>query len=108
MIEAVFYKDKTDKYIGFSVSGHAGYAKKGQDIVCSAVSALTINTINSIDRFTDNAYKVENGKSGLIKFRFTSDSDENGQLLLNTLVLGITEIYKEYNGKYLQVYFKEV
>jgi len=108
MIEAVFYKDATDKYIGFSVSGHAGYAKRGQDIVCAAVSALTINTINSIENFTDNTYKLDNSASGLIKFKFTSDSDEKGQLLLNALCLGITEIYKEYNGKYLQVYFKEV
>ena len=108
MIDAVFYKDATDKYIGFSVSGHAGYAKRGQDIVCSAISALTINTVNSIEKFTDNTYKLETGASGKIKFKFTSDSDEKGQLLLNALVLGITEIYKEYDGKYLQVYFKEV
>lgn len=107
MIDAVFYKDARDKYIGFSISGHAGYAKRGKDIVCAAVSALAVNTVNSIDKFTDNTYKIDNA-SGMIKFKFTSDSDEKGQLLLNALVLGITEIYKEYDGKYLQVYFKEV
>ncbi|MBR5587025.1 MAG: ribosomal-processing cysteine protease Prp [Clostridia bacterium] len=28
-----------DDIVGFSVSGHAGYAEEGEDIVCAAVSA---------------------------------------------------------------------
>ncbi|CAG8829598.1 3770_t:CDS:1, partial [Gigaspora rosea] len=28
------------------VEGHAGYQKKGQDIVCAAISAITNGTIN--------------------------------------------------------------
>ena len=28
---------------GYKVSGHAGFAEEGSDIVCSAVSALTAN-----------------------------------------------------------------
>ena len=35
--------------------GHAGYAEEGQDIVCAAVSALIINTVNSLETFTDDA-----------------------------------------------------
>ena len=30
-------------YKGFEVSGHSGYADAGEDIVCAAISALTIN-----------------------------------------------------------------
>lgn len=29
------------EFSGFTSAGHAGYAERGQDIVCSAVSALT-------------------------------------------------------------------
>ena len=29
--------------IGFTVSGHSGYAEEGSDIVCSAISALAQN-----------------------------------------------------------------
>lgn len=39
---------KDENYTGFSVSGHAGYAEQGKDIVCSAISALTINCVNSL------------------------------------------------------------
>ena len=32
-----------------TVSGHAGYAEKGKDIVCSAVSILTYTLANKLD-----------------------------------------------------------
>lgn len=108
MIKATFYKDSNNNHIGFCISGHAGYAKAGNDIVCAAVSVLAINTINAIDNLTDNAYKVENGESGLIKFKFTSKIDEKGKLLIDTLIMGLIEIHNEYGDKYLELYFKEV
>ena len=47
------------EYVGFSSKGHAGYAEEGYDIICAAVSVLTVNTINSIEKFTDDAFKAE-------------------------------------------------
>ncbi len=37
-----------------TVSGHAGYAEKGHDIVCAAVLILIYNLQNSIERLTDD------------------------------------------------------
>ena len=37
-----------------TVSGHAGYAEKGHDIVCAAVSILIYNLQNSIERLTED------------------------------------------------------
>ncbi len=48
MIKIVFYKSGS-KYYGFDVSGHAGYDESGKDIVCSAVSAMTMLVINTIE-----------------------------------------------------------
>ena len=108
MIKATFYKDSSGNHVGFSISGHAGYAKYGNDIVCSAVSVLVITTINSIEKLTDNPYKSEVGKSGLIKFKFSSMPDEKGKLLIESLIMGIIGIHDEYGDKYLELYFKEV
>ena len=108
MIKVIFYREKDEIYTGFSAEGHAGYGEYGRDIVCAAVSALVINTVNAIEKFTDNKFSLEQGTSGTIKFNFSSASDRDGQLLLKALVLGITEIYKEHGNDYLQVYFKEV
>ena len=45
-------KTSSDKYRSIECNGHAGFADYGNDIVCAAVSVLTINLINSIDNFT--------------------------------------------------------
>lgn len=47
MITAVFYK-KDRKLSGFRVSGHAGYADYGYDIVCASVSSAVQLTANLI------------------------------------------------------------
>ena len=52
MINVIVYKDVKGLIEGFSLKGHAGYAEYGSDIVCSAVSMLTINTLNSFLRTT--------------------------------------------------------
>ncbi|MBQ2118265.1 MAG: ribosomal-processing cysteine protease Prp [Clostridia bacterium] len=36
-------------YYGFEETGHAGYADEGNDIVCAAVSAMTMLVINIIE-----------------------------------------------------------
>ena len=48
MFHVTVYENKKEEYVGFETEGHAGYAEAGQDIVCAAVSALAINTINSV------------------------------------------------------------
>ena len=40
MIQAAFYTDKSSGSISLKLSGHAGAANKGQDIICSAASML--------------------------------------------------------------------
>ncbi|MCI8600226.1 MAG: ribosomal-processing cysteine protease Prp [Oscillospiraceae bacterium] len=47
MIRAAFLL-KGGKPYGFSVSGHAGYASEGRDIVCAAVSSAVQLTANGI------------------------------------------------------------
>ena len=53
MISVTIYR-AGHQYRGFLCEGHAGYAEEGYDIICSAVSALTVNTINSIETLTED------------------------------------------------------
>ena len=90
----------------FVLDGHAGYADHGQDIVCSAVSMIVINTINSIDLFTEEPLLIDQDDGGYIDCTFpdiklNKGSGEAG-LLLKSLVLGLESIQKEY-GEYIQV-----
>jgi len=43
-------KTASGAYKGFTTIGHAEYVKKGKpDILCSAISALVINAINTME-----------------------------------------------------------
>ena len=48
MIKVVFYKSGGCFY-GFRETGHSGFDDAGKDIVCSAVSAMTMLVINTIE-----------------------------------------------------------
>ena len=48
MTTIIFYK--TDGfYYGFEEQGHTGYAEAGEDILCSALSSMTMLIINAIE-----------------------------------------------------------
>ncbi|AXX64326.1 ribosomal-processing cysteine protease Prp [Bombilactobacillus bombi] len=48
MIKAVFKCNPQGNISSFKITGHAQSGPYGQDIVCSAVSAVSIGTINSL------------------------------------------------------------
>ncbi len=77
------------------MNGHACRSVNGQDIVCSAISALTCNLINSLEDLTDNRIRAEtaSGKT-IIEWEYLNDK---GQLLVDSWFLGITAINQEYN-----------
>ena len=100
-------KKRNGNYLEFVSKGHAGYAEEGQDIVCAAVSALIITTVNSLEKFTDDKFDVQE-KDGFVSIHLRNDLSERGMLLMDSLLLGLTEIAGSYNNRYLTVKVKEV
>ena len=45
---------------------------------------------------------------GYVSFHFTAPVTERGTLLMDSLILGLTEIEHSYNNRYLTVKVKEV
>ena len=110
MIEVTVYKTMRHEYAGFDMSGHAGYDDIGKDIVCAAVSVLVINTLNSIERFTDDKTTcVSDENSGTVEFRFKDHPSHDAALLLDSMILGLEDIEdsEEYES-YIDIIFKEV
>lgn len=101
---------KQNGYItGFNTHGHAGYAKAGKDIICSAVSALTINAINSVESLTSQHFECETEESdGYIRYSLQEPYDDDAQLLLKSFILGIEGIINDYGNKYVDLRIKEV
>ena len=110
MIRAKIYR-KQKKICGFEISGHAGYAAAGEDIVCSAVTVLCLNTVNAVEKFTDVPFKCEadEQQGGYLKVLFPLEgvADHDTQLLLETMAQGLSGIELEYQ-KYLTLIDEEV
>ena len=104
-----FRQDKEKQICGFTSVGHVGYAPSGEDIICAGVSALVINTVNSLDRLTDAEVVVSaQEEEGRIDCSVSSYNQSDVQLLLRSLWIGMTEIQNSYGSEYIRIIFEEV
>ena len=70
---------------------------------------LVINTINSIDTLTKTVPLVETDqKSGYIHCSFEDDITDDATLLMEAMLLGLSQIKEQYGTKYIDVKIKEV
>ena len=106
MTAVTIYK-RSGQYAGFVIEGHAGYGEEGEDIVCAAVSVLSLNTLNSIEAFTEDRFSGEE-KDGDLSCSFPEALSEKAVLLLDSMVLGLTDIQRSYGKSYIRIVFKEV
>lgn len=102
MIQAIFFKHNKN-ITGFQIKNH------GRDIVCSAVSILSLNTVNSLEAFTDAKYNIDyDTNGGYLKCIINEDSlCDKAVLLLSSLELGLKGIEIEY-PKDISLKYKEV
>ena len=109
MVKTTIIKDSSSGYRGFRFIGHAGYDEYGKDIVCAAASVLAQNTVNSIETFTEDKFRCQvDEKKGMLTFRFTGSVSEESKLLMDSMVLGLTDVKNQYGRKYLKLQFEEV
>jgi len=76
------------------ISGHAGYAPTGFDIVCAGVTALTQELIRSMEGLTDDRIETDIG-SGMASIQY-GDLSEKGRLLIDSFFIGICMIAEEF------------
>ena len=92
----------------FESKGHAEFEEEGLDIVCAAVSALSINAANSLEAFTDDTFTVDVGEDGYLSIRLPEVPSKEAQLLMESLALGLQAVEKDYGSQYVQVLIQEV
>lgn len=108
MIKVIIYKNSNSDTKGFNISGHADYADSGNDIVCSAVSALAITTVNSLEKLCDDDFHFEaNQKNGDMRLTFDNSLSHDAGLIMHVFEIGITDISKSYSD-FICITFKEV
>ena len=98
-----------NQVLAFTCNGHAGYANGSEDIVCAAISILVFTTINSIESFTDTVPIVEmEEETGYIHCSFEDTITKEAALLIDSMLLGLSQIQEQYGTKYIDVKIKEV
>ncbi len=108
MIEATIFRKPDGSYKGFQVLGHADSVSKGADLVCCAVSVLTITLVNSLEKLTDEVYEeTTDGPMGLSQVIFKDKPGEKAVVLMDAFLLGMTQMESVY-GDWLKVITREV
>lgn len=106
MIKVKVKRHSSGNFItSYEVTGHAYYDEPGKDIVCSAVSAITVGTVNSIEALTGVCPQAKM-QSGLLKVDIptglSASVAEQVQLLLESMVVMLNSIEESY-GEHIRV-----
>lgn len=104
MIFITVTRDQDDRISEFKISGHADYDEPGKDIVCSAVSAASIGTINAIEKLLDIIPEIDIDSGFLhcvLPTELEKGIQEKVQLLLEAMVVTLesianTDEYRKY------------
>ncbi len=103
MIQVSFRK-KDEKLFGFTCVGHAEYARRDKDdIVCAAVSALVITTLNSLEALAKEQFVRAEVEEGYTYCEVRTPISPEGELLLQSLQLGLKEIESRYGSRFVHV-----
>lgn len=90
----------------FRAFGHTGYAVRGEDIVCAAISVLTQTAVIGLQEVVGVKPTVK-VKDGYLDCNLPDDLDQHilaeAQLVMNVLYKGLQAIYQEYGGEFLRI-----
>ncbi len=98
--------------VGFKVNGHAGFAEHGEDIICSAVSAVVLTAVgyaeqlyNPKDEATLRCFTQESGLTAWhCPENITVEVRKKLETVMDTMVYGLKQISESYGNKYLVVF----
>ena len=98
MIKVEYIENSSNiEYI--KISGHANYNDYGKDIVCSAVSAISIGALNALKNIENYAITQ---KEGLIIIENKNKSSYDDNIVLNTMLIQLKTIEQSY-PKFIQI-----
>jgi len=97
-IHVYFFQNKNCELYGFEISGRSAIG-----MISAAVSALAINTVNSIEALTDSSINMDcNDDGGYLRLIVpeirNGTGNKDASLLLRSLALGINHVSKQYKG----------
>lgn len=93
------------RIVSFAIEGHAKFANPGKDIICAAVSAVSVGTVNAIEKLAGIELPASM-KSGWLQSEIPEQAEplvnERVQLLLESMIVMLESIAASY-GKYVRI-----
>ena len=88
----VLIKYQSDKFQSLEVSGHANSDIYGKDLVCAAVSAVTVGGLNAIQNI--NSFDVT-VKEGLVTIKAKKEISNHDEIVIETIITGLKTIAED-------------
>ncbi|MEG2353694.1 MAG: ribosomal-processing cysteine protease Prp [Clostridium sp.] len=105
----ITFRRLNKKIVSFNIDGHSGYGEEGSDIICAAISAISLTIVNGIQVIQKMRIKPT-VKDGFLSLDITNLSDKeinDCQILMETMLLGFKSVEIEYD-EYVIVKEEEV
>ncbi len=101
MIKIEIMRDREEVIKGYKVTGHSRYREKGEDIVCAAISALSLTGMMAGEKLASAAL-TEEPREGYVTFRAPEQLDyyqkRDLQIIMETVVIGMYQTARNYPG----------
>lgn len=89
MIKVVYNND----YKNLKITGHAGYADQGKDIVCASASSIILSSVNLAIEFNkDVKYTDDLNKIEIIN----NTNDENVKKIFSNMITCLEDLERQY------------
>ncbi|MCF0115931.1 MAG: ribosomal-processing cysteine protease Prp [Erysipelotrichaceae bacterium] len=94
---------RNNKIIEIAATGHAGFADKGEDLVCAGVSSIIIGSANALYEMCAIEDIVISNKQSVLK----SDGSEKANHILETTYYQLKTMEDQYS-KFIHIQTQEV
>jgi len=103
MTQVIIVRDREGFIWEFTVKGHAGAAKEGEDVVCAAISAITQTALGAMDELVNiRSFIIKRGYvKCTVPLEISVDKKFITKIILDSMAIGLKQIemtpeYSEY------------
>ncbi|MBQ5999428.1 MAG: ribosomal-processing cysteine protease Prp [Treponema sp.] len=100
MTSVLIERSKNGVLVSCRAEGHSGYAVRGSDIVCSAVTVLIRTTLQVLSGLPGVELETDTSQRGYVSFKvlqsFSSECEEKLKYAGDFLVTGLASVQEEF------------
>jgi uncharacterized protein YsxB (DUF464 family) len=100
MIRILIERNRSGEVSRVLIKGHAGYAEHGKDVVCAAVSGISVGMVNAIEKLTGVQVHAADDHPGKLDCQIPGDVKDPKvlsqiRLLLEAMILSLRDVADE-------------